>query len=634
VANSGVRYREVPTQPTYSIHPGVAHRQATEPGNELGPESGLASRKRLPVRTRILWVWLPLLGAIATGAAITKSSYNLNSAVLSTLRTFSVAHIDPATLGQLHFLAADINSDAGPLNGVKAYGARGDGTSDDTTAISAAQAAAEAMGGGIYFPPSLGSYNVSSGFILKRRTRIVCGPGVTIKLVSVTAKLFTFGSNTDATWSPGGIENCTLSGNGGGSDTSVGVQIGNSTNSAHGVSLVNVDISGFGDGVVISGSGDAFALIFDRLKTHNNACNGIRFDTATTPETSTLANSMVFNNGNASATCTGLLASANSNGDIRINNTHFDNNGNGTLGQIYAPSTGGLTLWLDAAHFEKANGVASTDIALLSSGGPRSSLYVTNSIFTENPSGTSTTKPIVQFAAATVNVSNSAFTYSAGASVTPIFDVGASVGGQSIWFTLRNSILTCQATGTPVNCEALSVTGSPTFLNYDVTGTSLSGFGPATTLFNIPAGAVGCHDFGMLSNNGGPTGSRICSGKMGVGGETLAAAPRAVYAAFFPSALTTTWTGATLTLDKAINVTRFQVQAKTAPAGCATNAVMRISNGTTFQDLTVSAATNDSGAINKNYVAGSLLTIVVRTAAVGCITPPADVMAVAQYRMQ
>ncbi len=119
-----------------------------------------------------------------------------------------------------------------------------------------------------------------------------------------------------------------------------------------------------------------------------------------------------------------------------------------------------------------------------------------------------------------------------------------------------------------------------------------------------------------------------------IGGETISASPRAVYSAFLPGALTAAWTGATLTLDKAITVTRVQVQPKTAPAGCTTNAVVRLSDGSTTQDVTITAAANDSGAISKNYAAAVNLTVAVQTAAAGCTTSPADTNVVVQYRMQ
>ncbi len=117
-------------------------------------------------------------------------------------------------------------------------------------------------------------------------------------------------------------------------------------------------------------------------------------------------------------------------------------------------------------------------------------------------------------------------------------------------------------------------------------------------------------------------------------GEKVSASPRAEQNVFLPGALTSTWTGATWTLDKAITVTRVQVQAKTAPAGCTTNAIARLTDGTAPVNVTVSAAANDSGAIAQNYAAGASLSVAVQTAAAGCTTSPADTNVVVQYRMQ
>ena len=121
---------------------------------------------------------------------------------------------------------------------------------------------------------------------------------------------------------------------------------------------------------------------------------------------------------------------------------------------------------------------------------------------------------------------------------------------------------------------------------------------------------------------------------LAIGSETVSASPRGPFNAFFPGALTSAWTGESWTLDKAITVTRVQAQAKTAPSGCATNAVLRVTDGTTPLNLTIAAAANDSGALSQNYAAGSTLTVSVQTAASGCTTSPADANAVIQYKMQ
>jgi hypothetical protein len=119
-----------------------------------------------------------------------------------------------------------------------------------------------------------------------------------------------------------------------------------------------------------------------------------------------------------------------------------------------------------------------------------------------------------------------------------------------------------------------------------------------------------------------------------LGGETLSASPRGEQNVFLPGALTSTWTGSTWTPDKAVTVTRVQVQAKTAPGGCTTNAIVRLTDGTTPVNVTISAAANDSGSIAQNYAPGAALTIAVQTAAAGCATSPADANVIVQYRMQ
>jgi hypothetical protein len=121
---------------------------------------------------------------------------------------------------------------------------------------------------------------------------------------------------------------------------------------------------------------------------------------------------------------------------------------------------------------------------------------------------------------------------------------------------------------------------------------------------------------------------------LALAGETLSASPRGEQNVFLPGALTSTWTGSTWTPDKAVTITRLQVQAKAAPSGCTTNAIVRLTDGTTPVNVTISAAANDSGAITQNYAAGASLTVAVQTAAAGCTTSPADANVIVQYRMQ
>ena len=128
--------------------------------------------------------------------------------------------------------------------------------------------------------------------------------------------------------------------------------------------------------------------------------------------------------------------------------------------------------------------------------------------------------------------------------------------------------------------------------------------------------------------------SGMSTGSLAINGEALTASPRAEQNIFLPGALTSTWAGATWTLDKALTITRVQAQAKTAPSGCATNAVVRVTDGTTPINVTISGSANDSGVIAQNYAAGASLTVSVQTAASGCTTSPADVNVIVQHRMQ
>jgi len=130
------------------------------------------------------------------------------------------------------------------------------------------------------------------------------------------------------------------------------------------------------------------------------------------------------------------------------------------------------------------------------------------------------------------------------------------------------------------------------------------------------------------------TSNGIGGSKLLLNGEFMNAAPRSEQNIFLPGGLSTTWTGSTWTLDRGVTVTRVQVQAKTAPAGCTTNAVVRLTDGTTPVNVTIAAAANDSGAIAQNYASGAALTLSVQTAAAGCTTTPADANVTIQYRMQ
>ena len=157
-------------------------------------------------------------------------------------------------------------------------------------------------------------------------------------------------------------------------------------------------------------------------------------------------------------------------------------------------------------------------------------------------------------------------------------------------------------------------------------------FGTTATSKNWSGGNL--HPLAQLDVEQDWTKTQHFTQSMALGGESLSASRRGEQNVFLPGALTSTWTGSTWTPDKAVTVTRVQVQAKTAPSGCTTNAVVRLTDGATPVNLTIAAAANDSGAIAQNYAAGASLTIAVQTGAAGCATSPADANVVVQYRMQ
>ncbi len=210
--------------------------------------------------------------------------------------------------------------------------------------------------------------------------------------------------------------------------------------------------------------------------------------------------------------------------------------------------------------------------------------------------------------------------------------------GTSRTSTAGNSVTMSGGNGTTVT----TWTAVPGALSYDVWDLTR---GEPTACVGLTA--LTCTDTGGGLNSSGPQPNApsdgypsigpagVYSPQISVGGDSqFSASPRPTTTVFLPGALTSTWTGGIWTLDKAITVTRVQVQAKTAPSGCSTNAVVRVTDGTSPINVTVSAAANDSGAIAQNYGTAASLTITVQTAASGCGASPADANLIIQYRMQ
>ena len=214
----------------------------------------------------------------------------------------------------------------------------------------------------------------------------------------------------------------------------------------------------------------------------------------------------------------------------------------------------------------------------------------------------------------------------AGANLTTSATAGA-VGDILRLEVTAGGVLTCSrnAGGTITSITATDTTytsGSP----------GMEQFGSVATMDNWSGGNL--HPIAQFDAEQDWTKTQHFGQGVAIASETLSASPRAEQNIFLPGALTSTWTASTWTTDKAVTVTRIQVQAKTAPAGCGTNAVVRLTDGTTPVNVTISGAGSDSGSISQNYAAGAALQLVVQTAAAGCTTSPADANVVVQYRMQ
>ena len=88
-----------------------------------------------------------------------------------------------------------------------------------------------------------------------------------------------------------------------------------------------------------------------------------------------------------------------------------------------------------------------------------------------------------------------------------------------------------------------------------------------------------------------------------------------------------------MTPDTNITLTRIQAAAQTAPAGCATGALLIITDGTApgTSILTLSSVHADSGPLALNYAAGAPM-FVLSVPGTACTTLPANVNVVVQYK--
>jgi len=413
---------------------------------------------------------------------------------------------------------------------VLSTGALGNNSNDDTAGFAAAIAKADNSQTGplCVSVPSTGSFyliKTSTGLALPRYVRIVCDPGTVIKFPNASGTLFQYGTATgvDTTYLPGGIENCGLLGNNGGSDTSRGLQLcSNSTGQRcdNGV-FRNVDICCFGEDIVFSGTSGTttpYMDVFEDVRTHGAITDGLLSEASGIGEPSTFNDSVFFQNGIGSATGCAIRVAASSTIILNITNGHIDNN-SPTSGQICTPATGSIELHMTRDHVEKSNGAASTDLSLLGTvaNSAISQVFLNDVDFVENQAAATTILPSITIVNGSLRIDNGTWTYAAGASQTPLINAGNSVTGQSLFVTLSNSKATCS--NTSANCQFISFTGTTANDTYNIVGTTLLTFTSATNIGSFGS-ASGISDLTLNGGGTSPSGSSTATGTLAANGMT------------------------------------------------------------------------------------------------------------------
>ena len=124
------------------------------------------------------------------------------------------------------------------------------------------------------------------------------------------------------------------------------------------------------------------------------------------------------------------------------------------------------------------------------------------------------------------------------------------------------------------------------------------------------------------------------SSQLKVGNDIIGGAPRATFSAFFPGTLSVEWTAATFTPDRAIRITRVQVQLKTAQVGCGVHAFLTVSNGSSAVSVGSIQGVAYDQPVAVDFAASTPIAVSVLQPASGCTVWPADANVIVQYRMQ
>jgi hypothetical protein len=269
----------------------------------------------------------------------------------------------------------------------------GTGAAAWQSAITAAEGTGQGQGKVVCQPGT--TYTLAGGLTCKRSTIIdLCG--ATITCTSTTATLFTIASPGDTSWNPGTILGPGNIGGSGG--TSTGLQVGSGTSAAHNVAASRVNIYGFGQNVVYSSTGgQAFLETLDHCAVSQAVNDGIVLNDPGA-ENIQLLGCDVFANGNTTGK-SGLTSTTANPPEVHVIGGSFDGNGNGTVGQIYVPSTAAIELYLSDVHMEWTSGSAfapcSPHIDIRSAAANPSYVRVSKSHLLQGTGGSVKNQPLV-----------------------------------------------------------------------------------------------------------------------------------------------------------------------------------------------------------------------------------------------
>ena len=195
------------------------------------------------------------------------------------------------------------------------------------------------------------------------------------------------------------------------------------------------------------------------------------------------------------------------------------------------------------------------------------------------------------------------------------------------------------ATGATGSAGATGATGAPGATG-SAGATGPAGATGATGATGSPGstGATGATGTPGATGPAGTTGATGAPGTPGAPGATGAtgatgAGTTQAWNSFVNGPLIGTVIGGFMTPDTNITLTRIQAAAQTAPAGCATGALLIVTDGTSpgTSILTLSAVLADSGPLALNYAAGAPM-FLLSVPGTGCTTLPANVNVIVQYK--